>query len=230
MDVYLDIETIPEQPEEEAKAAISQFIEAPVKMSKPETIADWHNGAGKYAGVKDAAIEKAYRSTSFDGAKGEIVSISWAIDDGEINGVIRDYKDKGSEAEMLSAGLSSMVVELAGGTVQQPVFIGHYIAGFDLKFLFHRCVILGVKPPFNLPFYGKHGNQFFDNMQAWAGYRDRISQDNLCKALGIEGKSSDIDGSKVWDFIKAGETDKVLDYNKDDVNKARQIHKRLTWA
>jgi hypothetical protein len=230
MNTYIDIETIPEQAEEEAKARIAEIIEAPAKMTTAETIANWHNGAGKYAGVKDGVIEKAYRSTSFDGAKGEIASIAWAINDGEICGLTRDYKEAGSEAVMIAAALAQMSSQLAGSTMQQPVFIGHHVAGFDLKFLFHRCVILGIEPPFNLPFDGKHGNQFFDNMQAWAGYRDKISQDNLCKALGIEGKPSDIDGSKVWDFIRAGKADKVLEYNKDDANKARQIHKRLTWV
>ncbi len=56
MNIYLDIETIPAQPEEKTKAEIAKTIEAPAAMKKAETIADWHNGAGKYAGVKDAAI------------------------------------------------------------------------------------------------------------------------------------------------------------------------------
>ena len=77
MNVFLDIETIPEQPEESVKTEIAKTIEAPAQMKKAETIAEWHNGAGKYAGVKDAAIEKAYRDTSFDGAKGEICTMSW---------------------------------------------------------------------------------------------------------------------------------------------------------
>ncbi|WP_284692740.1 3'-5' exonuclease, partial [Escherichia coli] len=33
-----------------------------------------------------------------------------------------------------------------------PVFIGHNIAEFDLKFLFQRAVVLGVKPPKVIPF------------------------------------------------------------------------------
>ncbi|MEG7651992.1 hypothetical protein U2441_15755, partial [Listeria monocytogenes] len=50
-------------------------------MSKTETIAAWHAGEGAYAGVKSALIEDTYRKTSFDGAKGEIISIAFAVED-----------------------------------------------------------------------------------------------------------------------------------------------------
>ena len=58
-------------------------------MKKAETIKEWNEGTGKYVGVKDAAIEKAYRDTSFDGGKGEIISIAWAIEDEEIQSISR---------------------------------------------------------------------------------------------------------------------------------------------
>ena len=66
-------------------------------------------------------------------------------------------------------------------------------------------------------------------MQAWCGFKDRISQDNLCKALGIEGKPSDISGENVWDFYRAGGIDRIEEYNRDDVEKAREIYKRLNF-
>ena len=56
-----------------------------------------------------------------------------------------------------------------------------------------------------------------------------MSQDNLCKALGIKGKPDDIDGSKVWDFYKAGKIDEIEDYNRDDVDKVRQIYNRINF-
>ena len=81
MNLFIDIETIPQQPEAEAKTEIAKNIQAPAQMSKAETIAAWHAGEGSYAGVKDALIEETYRKTSFDGAKGEIISIAFAVDD-----------------------------------------------------------------------------------------------------------------------------------------------------
>jgi len=229
MNIFIDIETIPQQPEDETKAEIARTIEAPKTMSKPETIQQWHNGEGKYAGVKDAEIEKAYRATSFDASKGEIVSISFASDEIDPVSVSRDIEI--TEMGVLYNAFDGIIklLDMDHGGAKCAYFIGHYIGGFDLKFLYQRAVILGVKPPFKLPFSGRHGIDYYDTMQAWAGYRDTISQDNLCKALGVEGKPGDIDGSKVWDFVKGGDIDRVAEYNRDDVDKVRQIYNRLNF-
>lgn len=224
MNVFLDIETIPAQPEENFKLEIAANISAPAQMKKAETIAEWHAGAGKYVGIKETAIEDAYRKTSFDGSKGEIISIAWAAGASDIKCSYRKLGE--SEAQMIIKFFDLIVPELEG---RPPYFIGHYISGFDLKFLFHRCVILGINPPFNLLPFGRHSSDLFDTMTAWAGYRDKIKQDALCKALGIEGKPDGIDGSKVWDFVKAGKENEVAEYNKDDVEKVRLIYNRLSF-
>lgn len=224
MNVFIDIETIPAQPESETRASIAETISAPGTMKKPETIAAWHNGEGQYAGVKDAEVDNLYRKTSFDGSKGEIISIAWAISNGDVQSMHRELIE--SEADLL-VRVFDCISSVADG--RHPFFIGHYISGFDLKFLFHRAVINKVRPPFELPFYGRHDQHFYDTNTAWAGFRDRISQDNLCKALGIEGKPGDIDGSRVWDFVKAGNVVRVAEYNRDDVEKNREIYKRLTF-
>ena len=226
MHTFIDIETIPQQPEEAGLAEAAKRVKAPATMSKPETIEQWHNGEGKYAGIKDAMIEKEYRKTSFDGSKGEIFSIAFALEDGDVNVVRRHDLLPDSEMRMLKCVFEVLETKLYG---RPPYFIGQYIAGFDLKFIFHRCVVLGIKPPFAIPFDGRHGKDYYCTQQAWAGFGGRISQDNLCKALGIEGKPQDIDGSKVWDFVKAGKYAEVAEYNQDDVEKNRQIFNRLNF-
>ena len=220
MNVFLDIETIPAQPEERTKAAIRESIQAPATMKKAETIQEWHEGKGKYAGVKDAAIEKTYRDTSFDGAKGQVCSIAWSTD-----GVTKSVSlNQNSEAEVLQCFANRIKDTCAG---RPPFFIGHYIAGFDLKFLFHRFVIHGIDPGFSLPFYGRHEKDFYCTQQAWAGFGGKISQDNLCKALGLEGKPDDITGGQVWDFVKAGKIERVQEYNESDVETVVRIFNRL---
>ena len=231
MNVFLDIETIPGQPEKQLKTEIAANIQAPVQMSKPETINDWHNGVGKYAGVKDAAIEKVYRNTSFNGAIGEIISIAFAVQDKPVEVFFREHYKLSSERDMLTRAFDAiaqhMKLEHHSAT---PFFIGHYIAGFDLKFLFQRSVILGVKPGFWLPFNGRHNQDFYCTQAAWMGFqKDGISQEDLCKALRIEGKPDDIDGSKVWDFVKAGNVKRVAEYNCDDVEKVRAIYNRINF-
>ena len=221
--VFCDVETIPEQPEDEAKALIAETIKPPAAMKKEETIADWHSGAGKYAGAKDKAIDDEYRKGSLDGAKGQICSIAFAVEDGDVISMSTDLGDDGGLLFEFFVDLDLMLKN------RPPFFIGHYIGGFDLKFLFHRAVILGIKPPFELPFSGRHGTHFYDNMIAWAGYKDRISQDNLCKALGIEGKPGDICGANVLDHYRAGGIDRIEEYNAHDVEQAREIYKRLNF-
>lgn len=243
MNVYLDIETIPGQGlyEEFLKEAPDNF-KAPSTLTKAKACEDLGltGNDAKFTSKDDAiakwekqfseekapeVAEENWRKTSFDGAKGEIISIAWAVCDQDVKSVSRELG--GSESDMLREFFSRLDNYLNG---RPPYFIGQFVAGFDLKFIFHRAVILGVKPPFDLPFNGRHGKDFYDTQTAWAGFGGRMSQDNMCKALGIEGKPGDIDGSKVWDHVRDGMIDRVVEYNIDDVNKVRQMHKRLTFS
>ncbi len=246
MNVYFDIETIPCQSgpnnyESFLKAEKENF-KAPSGLTKGQACTDLGitGNDAKFTSKDDAILkweqkfadEKApevadekWRKTSFDGGSGEIISMSWAIEDGDIKSISRALGE--SEPEMIQ-GFFDQVNDLLGK--RPPFFIGQFVAGFDLKFLFHRCVVLRMPPPFKLAFNGRHDKDFFCTQIAWAGFKGRMSQDNMCKALGIEGKPGDIDGSKVWDFVKAGDVKRVEEYNRDDVFKVRELHKRLTFA
>ena len=191
--------------------------------SKDDAISKWE---AKFAKTKAPQVaEEKWRKTSFDGSCGEIISLSWAVEDGEICSVSRELGE--SEAGMIQSFFDQLADKL---NKRPPLFVGQFVAGFDLKFLFHRCVVLKMPPPFKLPFDGRHGKDFYCTQIAWAGFNGRMSQDNMCKALGIEGKPNDIDGSKVWDFVKAGDVKRVEEYNRDDVYKVRELHKRLTFS
>lgn len=224
MKIFVDIESIPQQPEQEAKAIIAETIQPPATMSKAETIDAWHKGEGKYANAKSDLIEAEYRKTSFDASKGQICSVAWAVNDNPVVGTSQAIGE--NESTMLK-----MFFDVIGSECgkAEPFFIGHYIGGFDLKFIWQRAVILGIEPPFRLPFRGRHGSDYFCTMTEWCGFKDRISQENLCKALGINGKT-DMDGSMVWDAWRNKEFQKVLDYNMEDVTIVREIYKKLTFG
>lgn len=250
MHLFLDIETIPEQGgyDRFLEEALSNF-RAPSDLTKTKACADLGitGDKAKYTSKDDVIVlwckefgkEKApevaeheWRRTSFNGAKGELVSIAWALEDDEVISVYRSATVKdgeltlSSEAEMLKVFYNEVSNKLR---MRPAFFVGQFIGGFDLPFLFHRSVINGVVPPFDINFNGRHGHAFYDTQIAWAGYKGRISQDSLCKSLGIEGKPGDIDGSKVWDFVKAGDVARVAEYNRDDVEKNREIYKRLNF-
>ena len=221
MEVFIDIETIPQQPELAVKTEIAKSIKHPATIKKELTIADWHNGAGKYAGVKAEAIEQEYRKGALDGGRGEIISACVSIE-GNVYTLCRDAQP---EAEMLSE-LFAGITKSCGHT--SPYFIGHNVT-FDLEFLWKRAVILGINPGFKIPFNGRHKSDFYCNMQAWAGYGKRISQDNLAKMLGIPGKPDDINGANVWDHYKAGDIERIAEYNQQDVLTVIEIYKRINF-
>lgn len=244
MNVFLDIETIPSQKEGVKEQFIKDSIEnfkTPSRLSKTQAASDLGINAadaklvGKddmidrwekyFAPIKaeDAGIEN-WKKTSFDGAQGELFSIAWGVKDDKVKGY---YCEPGeSEAKLLRHFFNKLKEEIGN---LKPFFIGNYIAGFDLKFLFKRAVILGVKPPFALPHFGRHEQHYYDLQQAWEGFNGRASLDSMCKALGIPGKPDDIDGSKVWQFVEAGEYQKVMDYNILDVEEARMVYNRFTF-
>lgn len=214
MFIYLDIETIPTQ-SEQVKKRIADNIKPPANMSKPETIEKWWKESSA------EAIADAVAKTSFDPAFGEICTIGWAREDGYVTSKHR--KQGEGEADVLQAFFDDLPALDWG----QPTFVGHYISGFDLRFIVCRAIVLGVPIPKCIPRDAKPWDKFvFDTMTAWAGAKGTISLDNLCAALGIEGKK-DFDGSQVAEAWANGEHEKISEYCRDDVYRVRSVHQRF---
>lgn len=234
MEIYLDIETIPGQAPD-LKARIAEDITHPATMKKPETIARWEEEQ------KPAAVETAWRKTAFQGDVGELVCVGWAIDDGSTDCWFRTPphidgpNNNVTEAALLQCVFQHLhrAQQRAGGRV--PVFIGHNVRDFDLRFLYQRAVILGVRPLVPLPHDARPNSpHVYDTMTAWAGWGGRIALDRLCAALGIPTKGSevdaDIDGARVWDFVRDGRILEVAEYCKGDVDRVRRVHARLNFS
>lgn len=232
----LDIETIPgQQPSvraelEEQAAAEKAAVKAPANYKDDEKIKAFV--ADKHAEI-DAEVDAKWRKTTFDGAWGEVCIIGFAVGDNEV--FVADSQDKGGEGQLLVWFydiLETLVKESERRTVQ---IVGHNVVDFDLRFLWQRSVMHGVKPPAWIPWKAKPwDDRIFDTMTQWAGVRDRVSLDKLCRALGVATKGSEIgeeiDGSKVWDFWKAGRIAELRTYCAGDVERVRQIYKMMTFA
>lgn len=218
--LYLDIETIPAQTEA-AKARIASTVKAPGNIKKPESILAWEKDS------KEAAVQEAIDKTSFDGGLGHVCCIGWAIDDSSTVSVCMD----GDKAESEILGLFFAIMENASGVYgKAPTIVGHYVSGFDIRFLTQRAIVLGIKLPHWWPHEAKPwGNEIFDTMVKWAGAKGTVSLDNLCFALGIEGKG-DVDGSMIAQMFKDGKHEEIATYCRQDVERGRQVHKKMIAA
>jgi predicted PolB exonuclease-like 3'-5' exonuclease len=107
--------------------------------------------------------------------------------------------------------------------------VGHNIIGFDLPFIFQRCLVnnLPVRSFVNLGEFNVRG--VFDTMHRWwLGARRTVSLDDLAWTLGIESsKTAEVEGSKIFDLYQAGRLAEIRDYNLRDVRLTRKIYERL---
>lgn len=226
MNIYIDIETIPSQ-DESVKKSFLDNVKAPGNFKKQESIDDW------LVENREKVADEDWRKTSFDGGLGQVCCVSVAIND---EPVVTFFSEnwKHSEPEIISDLFHYLESNYDPSRQIPPVFIGHNIAGFDLRFLFQRAVVLGIKPPRFIPFGAKSWDkQVFDTMTQWAGHGNRVSLDKLCQVLGLAAKGAEtgegIDGSKVWDFVRDGKISTVAKYCEGDVERVRAIHKRMTF-
>lgn len=215
MNIYLDIETIPgDRPG--LRDEIAASITPPGNISKAETIAAWERDK------KPGLIEEAYSKTGLDGATGQIICIGFAKDSGTAEAI------HGAEADVI-AGFFGWL-DAVFNPNDRPLWIGHNVAAFDMKYIWQRAIVNGIKPPRYLPRNPKPWDEtVFDTMTQWAGPGNRISLDKLCKALGIDGKG-EVSGKDVWPMYRAGKLAEIAEYCKSDVETTRKVYKRLVFA
>ena len=107
--------------------------------------------------------------------------------------------------------------------------VGHNIIGFDLPFIFQRCLVheIAARPFVNLAEYNVRG--VFDTMHRWwLGAKRHVSLDDVAWALGIESsKTAEVEGSKIFDLYQAGKLDQIREYNLNDVRVTRKIYERM---
>lgn len=221
MSLYLDIETIPSQ-SPEVYAAIAATISPPGNYKKPETIAEWAKNE------KPALVKEAIAKTSFDGSVGHVCAIGWAWNDD--SAIVQSVEKVEDEASAIRSVLESLDRHVNGRRYSAPTIVGHNVVNFDIRFLWQRAIVLGIRMPGWFPRDPKPwGNEAFDTMTAFAGSRGTISMDRLCQALGMAVKG-EIDGSKIGDLWAAGEHEKIAEYCRSDVERTRAIHRKMLIA
>lgn len=220
--VYFDVETIPCQ----LPGALDEFkaaVQAPAQYKKPESIAEWLKDN------RDREAEAAWLKTSFDGGMGHAACIALAVDDEPP----RSYQipadaigNRNHEAELLMNFFSDLT------DIGQSVLVGHNVIGFDLPFLWKRCMVLCVKPPAWFPRSPSkyRSDDVIDTMLLWdMEQRAGGSMDRICRLFGIPGKG-DVSGADVWPMVADGKIEAVAEYCRGDVHRTRLMYKRMTFV
>ena len=220
--VFIDIETIPSQTPGMRDQFISS-VTAPAKYSKPESIAEWLRENRESEG------EAAWLKTSFDGGVGHVCCIAIAVDDGparsyQVNA--NGYGQRKEENELLQDFFGDLA------NIGRSVLVGHNVIGFDLPFIWKRCMVLGVNPWVWFPRNpSKYSSELVhDTMLLWdQDQRTGSSMNRICRLLGIPGKGN-ISGADVWPMVKSGDIAAVAEYCRADVERTREMYKRMTFA
>lgn len=196
------------------KAELAAGIVPPGNYKKAETIAEWEKTE------KPKLVEEAVQRSGLDGGFGRILCIGWAIDDAPVQ-----VAHEAEERLLLQVVLDdwSDVLDRA------PTVVGHNIAGFDLRFLWQRCVVNGVFPQGLL--YAMQAKPWdkslHDTMLMWHP-QNKVSLVKLCKILGVK-KDDPVDGSQVYALVKAGKIQEVIAHCESDVEAVRQCHRKMTF-
>ena len=205
MNLFLDTETIP--------------------TSRSDVYAHF---AAKHFDVVD--VEKAAKKandeigkTSLSGLFGELVVMSFAVDDDDPILIVRDLTDPDGERAML-ANFCRQMAPL------KPSKIVAHNAEFDRSMIRQRGIVQGVVLPraFSAVDVKPWDSQWVCTMALWTDdRRGRVSLDALCLALGVQGKGG-MDGSKVAEMVRQGRIDEVATYCAQDVRCVRACYQRMT--
>ena len=187
-------------------------------------------------GQATAAEETEYLRTALNGDFGRILCIGF-IDEGRCDGQVRrgcfgwDKKQERftcDERETLTGFWEMMRVFRPGC----DRLVGHNIFEFDLKFIYKRSIVNGVRPTVELSFARYRSQPIFDTMREWErwSYRSCISLERLARVLRLSSSKEGVDGSKVFELIEAGAHREVRDYCLRDVELTRAIYRRIVVA
>lgn len=243
LNIYLDIETIPDQRPSAYEAtleATKAHFKAPSDLTKEQAAADLgisDKDAIKYtskaamiaqweAEMREAKApelaQAKHRKTALNGGYGQVRMIGIAANNGEVR--VLENADEPILLRQFNLWISVHLDNLPKNTIR---FIGHNIE-WDLRFLYHRFVINRIPPAARL-IHNRYSEHLFDTMQAWAGYGNKISLHELCQILNIPTPKDSLDGSQVWDYIQAGRAQEVADYCARDVAATREVYRRLNF-
>ena len=207
-----DIETLPTK-DKQVIERIASTIRPPGNIKKKESIDTWM--AENY----EQELKKEIHKTGLNAAYGSVACIGWANKD-------QTYCTSPDMNE------TDCLIWFYSQIEDHEVFSGHNIAGFDLKFLKHRSMILGIKPPKNIlkAMNAKPWDDCIkDIMLMWDPDKNKMtSLDLMCWLFGVEHDHDGFDGSMVAETWPV-DPQKVIDYCISDVKATQEIYYKMMF-
>jgi DNA polymerase elongation subunit (family B) len=185
-----------------------------------------------------AEEERSYQLGSLSATSGRVLSIAFhvgPIAGLEFEGLEQPQSehvfgiDADGEEQNEKQALRDFLSLLKSFDCDSDEIVGHNVLGFDLPFIFQRCLIhnLPARPFINLSEF--HVRGVFDTMHHWwLGAKRHVSLDDIAWALGIESsKTAEVEGSKVFELYQAGRLAEIREYNLNDVRVTRKVYERM---
>ncbi len=185
-----------------------------------------------------AEEERCYQLGSLSATTGRVLSIAVhvgpvagleleGVEQGQAEHVFGIDADGNEEDEKRS--LKAFLNLLKDFDPDADEIVGHNILGFDLPFIFQRCLVnnIPVQPFVDLSEF--HVRGAYDTMhQWWQGAKRFVSLDDIAWSLGIESsKTAEAEGSKVFEMYGADKLAAIREYNLNDVRVTRQVYERM---
>ena len=190
--------------------------------------------------LADIAIEeeRCYQLGSLNATSGRVLSI--AVHVGHVPGMqLEGMEQKQSEhvfgidaegnEEHERRALTEFLRLLKDFDPDTDELVGHNILGFDLPFIFQRCLIneIQVRPFVDLSEF--HVRGVYDTMHHWwLGAKRFVSLDDIAWSLGIaSSKTAEAEGSKVFEMYATNKLAEIREYNLNDVRVTRKVYERM---
>ena len=213
--LFLDIETVPEQP------AFNELSEEKRLL--------WEQKS-KYQRKEEFSPEEFYNRAGIWAEFGKIICISvgYFVQFGE-NKNFRVTSFSGDEVNLLK-DFKTLLQEHFNQS--KHLLCAHNGKEFDFPYIARRMLINGIKLPYKLDLFGKKPWEIphLDTMELWkfGDYKHFTSLKLMANVLGIPSPKDDMDGSMVRDvFYKENDLERIVTYCELDVLTTAQVFLRL---
>lgn len=212
--LFLDIETVPEQPE------FSGLTEA--KQNLWEQKSQYQRG--------EISAEEFYERAGIWAEFGKIICISVGYFTAQ--GEIRQFRVTsfyGEEIKILKDFKNLLISHFSQA---KHLLCAHNGKEFDFPYIARRMIINNIELPYKLNLFGKKPWEVphLDTLELWkfGDYKNYTSLKLLTNILGIPSPKDDIDGSQVYKvFYEENGLDRIVTYCEKDTIAVAQVFLRM---